>query len=373
MDEFRDKKQRNHVHALLALTRAGSSSSLHRLDWGVFFFFSIAVLVYEHVDRSGHGLVRGDHDLVAGHVLEGVPGEPGGGGERVLHVADAVREQEHRREVHGPRGAVSVHGAARRGGPHRHAHGPVLLHVDLLHRAEVAVELHDVDALVVAVEEVPDDLHGLGDAVDGLEHDVGVAEEEGARDVEQHGVLGHDAGVVHVAVADPGLRDPRHLEVDPHAAEPGGLVVAVHAGDRVGAAGDHDPRGGGEDDDVGHGVIVAVEPDPRPGERLLPRVVPRRHVLAQEAVADEGLVAAVHRHAVGAEVGDVAVVDADAERVGDGHAAAAVAAVEEQVAERGVLVVEAPAAALGRQLDQVPVRREVVRRAQRAAVDLIYI
>jgi hypothetical protein len=322
------------------------------------------------VDGGRHGLVRGDDDLVAGHVPKRVAREPVAGDQRVLHVPDAVREQQHVREVHRPGAPVPLRRPARRRGLDRHPRGRVLLHVHLLDGGELAVQAHDVDALVQAAEDVADDLDAPGHAVDGLEHDVGVAEEEGARDVEQHGVLGHDVGVVHVAVGDPRLREARDLEVDARAPEPGGLVVAVHAGDGVGRPGDHDPRGGGEDDDVGDGVVVAVEADARAGEPPLPGVVPGRHVLAQEAAPDERLVAAAHRDAVGAEVDDVAVVDADAERVHDRDAAAAVAAVQHQVPQRGVLVVVGPAAAFPRrQLDQVPVRREVVGRAQRAAVD----
>jgi hypothetical protein len=322
------------------------------------------------VDRGRDGLVGGDHDLVPGHVPERVARELVAGDERVLHVADAVREQQHRREVERPGGPVALERRARGGGPDGHPRGGVLLHVHLVDGGEGAVQLHDVDALVPAAEDVADDLDAPGDAADGLEDDVGVAEEEGSGDVEQHGVLGDDAGVVHVAVADPRLREARDLEVDAGAAEARGLVVAVHAGDGVGRRGDHDPRGRGEDDDVGHGVVVAVEADGRAREAALPRVAPGRHVLAEVGVADERLVAAAHRDAVGREVRHVAVVDGDAERVHHRHAAAAVAAVQHQVPQRGVLVVVAPAALGRRQLDQVPVRREVVGRAQRPAVDL---
>lgn len=118
------------------------------------------------------------------------------------------------------------------------------------------------------------------------------------------------------------MRQPGEFQINPGASEAGGFVIAMYAGDYVGLAKDHDSYGGGEDDDVGDGVVVPLEVDSDAGEVPLPFVAAGCDVLSDEGVSDVSFVAALDEDSVGGEMSDVAVVDTDSERVDDEDASA---------------------------------------------------
>lgn len=278
--------------------------------------------------RNGH--VGLNDNLVVGNVPQKVGGERRGvGDEGVVHLFDEVGEEQRRPEIRRPRRPVGVDGGPGGGGLDRHPPDAVPVDGDLVDLGELALHLHDLDPLVGAGEHVVDDGDAAHDALDGLEEHEGVAEEEGVGDGELHGVLGDDARVVHVGVDDARLREAGELQVDPHAAEAGGLVVAVDAGDEVGLPGDEDAGLGGEDDHVGDGVVVAGEGDGGAREGALAGVSAGGDVLPEVRVADVGLVPALGEDPRRVEVGDVAVVDASPEGVGHLNSAASVVGVKE--------------------------------------------
>ncbi|GER33157.1 acyl-CoA N-acyltransferase, partial [Striga asiatica] len=101
----------------------------------------------------------------------------------------------------------------------------------------------------------------------------------------------------------------------------------------IGLAGDGDSGDGGEDDDVGHGVVVAGEVDSGAGEGGFGGVVAVVGVLAKEATGDEGFVATADEDSLGGEAEKEGVEDADTNGVEHGNAAAAEGGVEEDVSE----------------------------------------
>lgn len=235
------------------------------------------------------------------------------GDERVLHLLDEVGEEERRLEVRRPRLPAPLDACPRHRRFYFHTPHAVLIDHHLIHLPELPLHLHDLHPLVGAGEHVVDDGDAAHHPLDGFEQDEAVAEEEGVGDGELDGVLGDNAGVVHVGVDDPRLRQAGEAEIDSDSAETGGLVVAVHAGDEVCLAGDEDAGLCRENDDIRHNVVVAGEDDGGAGEGPLVGIASGGDALAEVGVADVGLVAALDGDAGGVKVGDVAVVDARSE------------------------------------------------------------
>lgn len=149
----------------------------------------------------------------------------------ILHMTDAVAEQENRREIGGPYAPISLYRASRdrRFKPHLICIVPI--HDALLDCREEPprlVQLNDLDAASIAGELVVDNVQSMNYALNRPEQHIGVAKEECVGDVELHRVLGDDAGVVQVAIYDAGLSKTRELNVNTGSTKVSCLVVAMH-------------------------------------------------------------------------------------------------------------------------------------------------
>ncbi|KAG6417401.1 hypothetical protein SASPL_119558 [Salvia splendens] len=181
------------------------------------------------------------------------------GHEHVLHLLDQIGEKQRRRWP------PAVHVRSRHRRLHRHSFDGVPLDRDLIQLIEFPLHLHDLDPLIAAV---------LSTTVTPLITPF------------------TDLSRINASPRKNVLVTAGELDVDPDAAESGGLVVAVDAGDQIRLAGEGDSSLRGEDDYVGADVVVSGEGDGGAGEEALAGIGAGGDVLSEVGGADDGLVAA---------------------------------------------------------------------------------
>ena len=253
-----------------------------------------------------------------------------------------VRKQKNWIEVNTPWGSITLSWVPSNCGSHLHSIHIVSIDnhlINLLEGSILLIQLNNLHPFSWPTEHVAHHADPSGYAINGLEDDVGIAQEEAARDMKLNWVFCNNPGVVQVTVHDPGLCQARQLEVYPGAPEPSGFVIAVNPGEGVGLAGHHHAHCRWIYYHVGDGVIVADDVYGRAGKAPLTGVAPGGDVLTEEGAVDEGLVATLDEDSGGVEMGDVAVVYGGSERVYDCNAAAPVVGIQHEVSEADEFVV----------------------------------
>lgn len=113
----------------------------------------------------------------------------------------------------------------------------------------------------------------------------------------------------------------------------------MNACENVGLTADEDSSGGGENDNVSDGVVIANETDSSSGEVSFTGIAAGSDVLTEERGADVGLVTALNWNTDGGEMCNVAIVDGYSQGIDDGNAATSEIGIQEKVFERDIFVI----------------------------------
>lgn len=255
-------------------------------------------------------------------------------------MIDPIWEEQQGREICNPMTPISGNCQSSHRWFELHTDCIVSVHDHLINVRELTLQLnYGLHLGGVATEHIINNVESSNMALDRFQNYISISQEEPICDMNLGRIFHHDGIEIQVTVADSSLRRTC-LDQDPNTSKGGGLVIAVHPSDYIGLSADHNSNGGGEDGDVGDGVVVAGELNGGAGEVPLADVAADGGMLAEKGGGNESLVAAVDEDSLGGEVEEEAVGDADPGGVGQEKTAASEAGIEEDVSESDVLVVD---------------------------------